>query len=144
MVHPYFIYCNVIWSSTHGIYLRDISLLQKRLIRIITGSAYLEHTDPLFSLTNMLKFEDVCRCQLALYAYKQYNNNRFNYPAHEYVTRNRNTAVPLFQRLSLTQRSLSYSAPRLWNTIPPDVQNAQSVASFKFKLKKSILLYYTT
>ena len=40
---------------------------------------------------------------------------------------------------SITQQPVSVAAPRLWNIIPSTVRNAQSIHTFKAKLKEHYL-----
>ena len=54
-VYPYLIYCIGIWGNTNDIHLDPIIKLQKKSIRAITFSHYLESTDQLFKKTQHLK-----------------------------------------------------------------------------------------
>ena len=54
-VYPYLIYCIEIWGNTNDIHLDPVIKLQKKSIRAITFSHYLESTDPLFKKTQHLK-----------------------------------------------------------------------------------------
>ena len=47
LVHPYLSYNNLIWGSACQKHLHKLEILQKKAIRIITKSAYNEHTSPL-------------------------------------------------------------------------------------------------
>ena len=47
-IYPYMCYCNLIWGSTYESNLKKLTILQKRIIRIISGTRPKEHTDPLF------------------------------------------------------------------------------------------------
>ena len=42
-VHSLLSYCNTIWASTHYSHLQSLIRIQKRIIRLITASSYLEH-----------------------------------------------------------------------------------------------------
>ena len=48
LAYPYFTYCNVVWGNTFPTHIKPLIVLQKKLVRIITNSHYLEHTSPLF------------------------------------------------------------------------------------------------
>lgn len=48
LIYPYLNYCVLSWGGTLPSRLNSILLLQKRLIRLLTGSGYLAHTKPLF------------------------------------------------------------------------------------------------
>ena len=63
-------------------------------------------------------------------------------PTHNYGTRGQNSAVPEFRRLASTQRSLSYSAPTVWNSLPSEVQHSETLPIFKRTLKEHLLNGY--
>ena len=44
--YPYFIYCNNIWGNTYPTVISKTLLVQKKLIRLVTGSPYRAHTEP--------------------------------------------------------------------------------------------------
>ena len=140
LVYPYLIYCVLIWGGTFRSYLDKILLLQKKIVRIITNSEYLAHSDPLFHRTGILKIQEIYDYQLSIFAYK--NQNNFTSFTHEYQTRFRDIAVPTFQRLSISQRSLSYAAPSMFNSLPNEVKNSRSLPMFKKKCKTYLLDRY--
>ena len=45
-------------------------LLQKQIMRVITNSKYIAHTDPIFKTLNLLKLPDLYRLQLYKLYYK--------------------------------------------------------------------------
>ena len=55
-VFPYLIYGVEVWGNTHAIHLNPIIQLQKKYIRAITFSHYLEPSQPLFNQLNILDF----------------------------------------------------------------------------------------
>ena len=62
--------------------------------------------------------------------------------AHNYATRNRELLLPSFQRLSVTQKSLSYVGPSIWNSIPNSIRTVESFYSFRKKLRKYLIDSY--
>ena len=48
LIYPYLIYCNIIWGGANTCLPSKILILQKRAVRILNSSSYLEHSDPLF------------------------------------------------------------------------------------------------
>ena len=140
MIYPYFIYANLIWGGTHDTYLKDLFLLQKKIVRIITNSEFLAHTGPLFAKLEMLKVSDIHRYLISIHAFKSLDS--YSIHQHSYFTRNRNNLVPTFQRISLTQNSLSYKLPSYWNNLPSHVKNCSSLSSFKKGLKLHLIRDY--
>ena len=47
-IYPYFIYCIEVWGNASHCHLHPLFLLQKKIIRIMTFSPYLAHTETLF------------------------------------------------------------------------------------------------
>ena len=136
-------YCNLIWANTYPTILLPVFKVQKRIIRIITHSEYLAHTEPLFRETKILTLEQMRVMSLALYCFKNLNLIYENNVQHGYLTRHRNRPRPLAHNTTLTERSFTYQAPKLWSDLidqcPQDVINANSIDSFKRKLKKYLL-----
>ena len=72
-IHPLLNYCNPIWYTTHCTYLTPLKLQLKKIVRIITHTYYLEHTNLLFKETKILKLEDIT--QLAKVTFVYLNKN---------------------------------------------------------------------
>ena len=47
-IYPYLIYCVDVWGNAVPCHLHSLFLVQKKIIRIMTFSQYLAHTDTLF------------------------------------------------------------------------------------------------
>ena len=69
LVQLHFIYCCIVWASTHLSKLTSLVYLQKRLVRILTNSSYREHTQPLFYDLGLLKLNDVFTYQVSLFMF---------------------------------------------------------------------------
>ena len=76
-----------------------------------------------------------------IYMFKKVKKGEFSV-AHDRDTRQRSLAVPNFQRLSSTQRSVSYLGPLTWNTLPRSLHNIDKLGRFKKSLKDYILDSY--
>ena len=70
LVYPYLLYGNTVWGGTFDQHLEPLKLIQKKILRIITGSEYLAHANPLFYQTNILKVSDLHKYLLAQYMFK--------------------------------------------------------------------------
>ena len=53
-VFPYLTYCVEVWGTAPKKYLDPLIKIQKKIVRIITFSPYLCHTDPIFKDLNLL------------------------------------------------------------------------------------------
>jgi len=134
-VYPYLIYCNVIWGGTNAVHLNLIIKMQKRIIRIIHHEAYRSHTRPLFVNSEVLRINEIYRYLLCLFVFE----NRPIFANNEntgHSTRQNNDLRPEFQRLTLTQKSVKFSAPSTWNLIPERIRSIDNLDFFKIELKK--------
>ena len=143
LIYPYLIYCNTIWGKASETFINQLFLLQKRLVRIITNSEFLAHSDPLFHRTKILKIKDIYTYLIAIEAYKKNTVSNINHLDHSHNTRNRDIfAIPNYRRLQISQRSLTYAIPTVWNTIPNDLKNVRSLNTFKKRLKTHLIGQY--
>ena len=141
-VHPHLTYCLPIWGSTYPSYLQSVFLLQKRAIRIIANHPYLAHTNPLFKSSNIIKFFDLVKLELASYMFKNHNDPSFDRLLHNYNTRFRNNLIPPNHDLTLFKRSIQYNGPHIWNSVPNQIKNKQHLKSFRSALKRAICSNY--
>ena len=58
------------WGHTNIVLVNSIHLIHKKIVRIITGSSYLAHTNELFYKTQILKIQDLSKLSLGIYGYK--------------------------------------------------------------------------
>ena len=143
LIYPHLNYCNLAWGNTYLCHLEKLFLLQKRAVRIVCNANYLAHTNPLFISTKILKIFDIYKLNLAVYIYKNSLQNSFP-RRHLHDTRFRSNLLPVFQRLTSTQRSLNFSAPSFWNELPNEIKTCSSLNSLKFKVKEFLIAQYNT
>ena len=142
IIHPYYVYCLPIFGSTYDTHLEPLRILQKRAIRIINGSGYLDHTAPLFYASKILKLEDLYKHSVACYMYDHQSLLLDHVPSHSYGTRNRDRPVPPRQNLRSTEQSVIYNGIRIWNVIPNNIKTCLTKQSFKYQFKKYLLSQY--
>ena len=68
--YPYFIYCISIWGNTYPTIINKTLLVQKRLIRLVTGSPYRAHAEPLFYANKILTVFDINVYMSGVFMYK--------------------------------------------------------------------------
>ena len=64
LVYPYLHYCIIVWGSSYKTNLCRLVSLQKRVIRIISKSAFDSHSDPIFKELELLKLFDIRKLEL--------------------------------------------------------------------------------
>ena len=144
LIYPYIIYCNLTRGGTYLNHLQPLINVQKRIIRVINNESYYAHTNPLFYKSKILKVRDVHVFLLAQYMYKCNSSNSITTVSHNYCTRQMGNAVAAYQRLTVSQHSISYSAPHVWNSIPENVKNSTSLSQFKHLFKNHLISKYVT
>ena len=122
-------------------HLQPLIIQQKRTVRTIAGADYLAHTAPLFKQFNILKLKDIYSYSMLVRTYKSRAEGKFR-RVSTYPTRDETYCQPVSQRLTQTQRSVSYAGPTLWNELPSNLKSQNSLASFKKELKKLLLSAY--
>ena len=65
----------VAWGNTYTSLTNPLFLLQKKLVRIIASSDYLDHTNPIFLAQNILKLQDLVFYYNALFMYDFHSGN---------------------------------------------------------------------
>ena len=142
-VYSYISYCNLIWGSTFSCHLKPLIVIQKRVIRIMNNLGYRDHTNEFFYNDSILKVLDVYKFLAGNYMYENCRMPRFS-TNHDYDTRFSSSATPIFQRLTLTQHSIDFMGPRIWNAIPDYIKDSPSLQVFKKKFKMYLIETYTS
>ena len=143
IVYPYLHYCNLVWGGTYKNHLISLCSLQKKILRILTCSDYLAHTSPLFHRMKILKLEDINKYLLGIHMFNRLNSGELNIALdHSYDTRFAFAVRPQFQRLTLTQHSVQYAGPHLWNSLPGSLRCTTSLRAFKQGLKAYLISQY--
>ena len=151
LVYPDYTYGRLVWgtaclSSQLGLIRQD-----KKLIRVLSGSEWLAHTDPLYKSYKIIKFIDIYKYLLAVFMFKVMNDKRNIYEKyrgnlmnfnHSYFTRHKSNFKLPFYRLDFTQRSIFYNGPSLWNSFNNDVKLFRSVNIFKKNFKRILFDNY--
>ncbi len=87
-VYPYLTYVLLLWRCAAKIHTKKISTQQKRAVRIIAGSTFTAHTEPLFQEFSILKLDElydtfliiiiICSSYIALFL-AEASSKRFTY-----------------------------------------------------------------
>ena len=151
MIYPYLQYCNICWGTTYSTNLYRITVLQKRVIRILDKSKFDAHTSPLFKKYGLLKLDDICFLQLGQFMFNHKHNllpekfqNMFSKRSQFHTISTRislNYHIPLC-RTYIRQFSVCYQGPKFFNSLPRELTNIDSFHAFKKKLKLHFFLNY--
>ena len=148
LTYPYFNYCNLIWGTAYITNLNPLIVLQKKCIRIINKAGYLDHTDPLFKSTKLLKLEQIHILSCAKFIFNCYNTNVYqnfrvrliqNSQIHEHDTRISSQLRTPYERLDSGINSFFVKGIKIWNKLPIDIKSAKNIIYLKSKIKKYLL-----
>ena len=70
IIYPFLIYGLLIWGSTFTTSLNSLVIIQKKVVRVITGSVWYHHTNSLFKNVEILKFNDLFDFLLNVFMFK--------------------------------------------------------------------------
>ena len=161
LVYSHIIYAIEIWGSAFKSDLDKISILQKRVMRLLTfNDIYpttpgpLRPTDPIFVKLNFLKVEDIYNYQVLKCVFKCINRTtpiqfhdwyKLSHVIHEHSTRSNfdvieglsinNLFIPSARTTNYGLKQLKVNGPRIWNKIPSSLKNITSLSVFLKKLK---------
>ena len=116
-IYPYFTYYIEVWGSAAKCYVNSLSLLQNKIIRIMTFFPYLAHTAPIFIDLAILPFNKIFIDRIGITMFKvEYEllpksvTQMFtkNKDIHSHNTRNRNLL-----RMSTRTKNFSYHSARI-------------------------------
>ena len=141
-------YCNLIWGSAKKTILEPLFKLQKKAVRLVNNSHYLEHTDPIFDSLNILTIHKVFKLNCLIFIYKCLKKDKFpdfknrfikNSEFHSYSTRNNHQyRIPL-ERLEICRNSYFVQGLTLWNVLDDKEKLNNNFDIFKKNIKKLLL-----
>ena len=129
LVLPYLNYGILVW----GCKCQNLSILQKRSVRLIVGEKYNAHTEPIMKFLKLLKVSDILKREEIRFIYKLHNKllpkyfiNEMlvtNSQYHDYETRHRDDLrVPLGSHL-FTNNIIRYRVPDISNDLPDEIKD---------------------
>ena len=148
IVYPYLYYGNIVWGATYKFNLRRFTVLQKRIVRIITRSPFDAHTAPLFCNYKLLTLDNIHSFQVALLMFSVetktipksfYSMFSKKFENHHYTTRQSNDYRILFSRINLHKFSIVSASPALWNSLLSHFKSKSLLHSFRKKIKQYLI-----
>ncbi|WAQ98450.1 hypothetical protein MAR_005864 [Mya arenaria] len=146
-VQPHLDYCSIIWGSTKQSNIQVLVRLQRRACRIILGEQYTTLSEAL-NIINSLNIEQRVSLHKAKFMYRvsqnavpSYIQNMFNYnvrrPNHLRSSNKSDFLIPK-PNIELFKGSMSYSGVKVWNNIPNEIRQSESIKSFTVNYTKWI------
>ena len=151
LVLPYLYYCSVVWGLNYKSRLYNLTKLQKKVIRIVDGAEFAEHTSPIFLKFKTLKLGDIIMISTCMIMYrvsigdvpsKITNMFSINSIVHNHNTRQQTNLHIGFARTKLRSNTLRVKGAQIWNDLPEFVKNKATLFSFKKSVKYYLIASY--
>ena len=145
--YPFLIYCNITWASNYPSNLRKITVLRKRIIRLITFSDFRAPSLPLFSNLKLLNIQQICYLQTGLFMHKYYFDQlpqifhglfTPNQEIHSHYTRQSHLLHHFQVHSNIAKFAIKHNGPKIWNNIPPHIK-VPNFRAFKKQLQLFLL-----
>ena len=143
-VYPYLTYCIEVWGNMSNVHLDALVKIQKKIVRIITYSPYLAHTDELFKDLNILPIHKLMLQRVSLQMFK-YSRNTLpeviselfitNDTFHSHNTRNKNKLRSKMSNREYMYKNFSFIGVYIWNDIQDHIPINTSYSKFKSNTK---------
>ena len=138
LIQPHFDYCNIVWGNCGITLLNKIQKLQNRAARVLTYSNYDADAGHLFELLGRTNLASQQQIQRATMVYKSLHGLAPDYLCYKFERREtaynlRDSENKLNVSLSRTnyyKNSFSYKGATLWNSLPRDIRQAESLGLF--------------
>ena len=149
LIHSHLNYCNLIWGAADDSILDPLFKLQKKAVRIISNSHYLDHTPPIFKSLKILNIFKIHIFNCSLFMFKCLKGNTFplfrNRITQNLDIHNHNTRIKAKYRykgklrLKITQKSFINKGISLWNTLKDELLDMNILLRFKKSLKDHLI-----
>ena len=146
-IQPLFDYCGVVWDTCSETSSLRLQRLQNRGGRVILLTDNCNSSASVRAKLNWSTLQQRRKYNKAILTYKCLNNQLegldTNYlrhsEIHSYNTRNKDKFVLPKPRSEYMKRTFKYTSITLWNTLSKNIQNSDSVSSFKRQISKILL-----
>lgn len=149
LILPYLTYCVEVWGNNYKTSIQSLFHLQKKVIRIIHKAGYLDHTNPLFLKSKLLKMYDLVNLYTAQIMFRAFHNllpvniqNIFSHRGQCYSLRGFGNFIVPMVRTTRRSFSVSVCGVKLWNSLGLELKQCQSIYYFKSLYKSNVWLKY--
>lgn len=144
-------YCNLIWSKCSKDKLHRIQKTINFAAKTVTNGRYRkrDHVTPLLKNLNWLKIEQMINLNQATFVHKStHNKNNSNTDQIKFTlrsnisnrsTRNDNHILSEYRRTNTGKKALSISGANIWNKLPRETREIESVKAFKKHITSNYL-----
>ena len=156
-IYPYLIYCIEAWGNAINCYLKQLYLIQKKVIRMIAFANYNTPSIDIFKNLIILPLYKLVVDRIGIMMLKYANNllppalhylYTSNSDVHNYTTRQRHLLHVNKSNINTYSNSFGNTSARIWNVVQSKIKVNISLSKFKISLKlylqeHSLQLKYT-
>ena len=139
-------YCNSLFCNITNENIEKLQLIQNHAARLIVGAKKKDHITPILIQLHWLPIKYRIDYKIALLSFKCINNMAPQYlqtliqiyvPRRSLRSSNDNSVLikPAMKYKSYGERSFSFYAPFIWNSLPFELRNCDNINIFKKQLK---------
>ena len=138
-------YCNVLFSGLPNTYIKNLQRVQNAAARLLTRTRKFDHITPILISLHWLPIQARADFKVLLLTYKSLHGLAPLYlsgllapyrPTRSLRSQDAGyLVVPKINKKTVGGRAFSYRAPLLWNKLPISIKEADTVATFKIRLK---------
>jgi len=149
-VHTHILYGVEVYANTTLNHLSKLIVLNNKLLRILQNKSVKTHNSELYRTYSTLPIHLLHNYQLLVFIHK-YVHQRTKLPAvfstyleenklvHHYNTRQKEDFHTNVVQSEMGKRAVKYKGSLLWNNLPAELKEIQSLRSFKYKLRSHLL-----
>ena len=124
--------------------LEPLFLLQKKSVRLVNNSNFLDHTAPILKSLKILTLSQIFNNNCLIFIYKCIKENKFpsiierilrKSDIHQHNTRNNDQYRLPTGRLRIFRKAYFVQGLTLWISIDIDIKNCNNIGNFKMKIK---------
>ena len=133
----HFNYCSTVWSKASDVLLKKANRLHRRAANLLLPSETMS-TDNKFQKLGILSLNKQFRYNTLVMMFNAHLNEGPTYLSKLLNISNRRHRylIPV-TRIDLYKASFSFQGPSLWNSLPMEIRQCRTLASFKSQLRKS-------
>ena len=127
------------WGTAPSANIEQISRKTRKAIRIVSFKSHEEETTPLFKQLSILPLEETLQLKQAKYMWKLQKDVLPPSLSCNFKFNNRNQLVISHNRLTQSQKHITFAGPTLWNEIPSNIQDKPTPKAFSKAMKDFLL-----